>query len=119
MGGNNRVMLQTMDEVAFRKPVKIGHVLCLCSQVCLVIEHKQNTQKVFVSVSAHDSQDRKITNEFYFVFNVTTRPGQRPIPHVYPETYEEGLRIAHAHRRYKERFESLDVFNVSSIIKSQ
>lgn len=78
-------------DITFLRPVEIGNLLKLRSQV--VYSH-ENHLMVEVEATVHDplKAETHLTNRFYFTFECPDR--KEGLPTVMPETYEEGTPIS-------------------------
>jgi acyl-coenzyme A thioesterase 9 len=79
--------IETVDNITFKKPVLIGQLLFLSSQVVY-------TEKKFIQVKVHaQSVDiatnvKETTNDFYFKFSVASDVN---LPQVIPKSYAESM----------------------------
>ncbi|XP_044298224.1 acyl-coenzyme A thioesterase 9, mitochondrial isoform X3 [Varanus komodoensis] len=83
--GNIRPYVVAVDDIMFQKPVEIGSLLLLSSQVCY-------TEKNYIQVRVHsevydpDTRVHHTTNVFHFTFML-----DKVIPDVVPKTYGESM----------------------------
>ncbi|KAI8611698.1 Thioesterase/thiol ester dehydrase-isomerase [Chytriomyces sp. MP71] len=88
----------SLDDITFRRPVEIGAILDLSSQVCYTMD-----KKIVVKVVAHvlepESGSKELSNEFWFTFeaapkNVSLYEPRRIMPRSYNDCmlYIEGRR---------------------------
>ncbi|KAG8137277.1 putative Acyl-coenzyme A thioesterase 9 mitochondrial-like protein [Naja naja] len=83
--GNSRPYVVAVDDIMFQKPVEIGSLLLLSSQVCYT---KNNNIQVRVHSEVYDPDTRvhHTTNVFHFTFMI-----EKEIPDVVPKTYGESM----------------------------
>ncbi|KAJ1797849.1 hypothetical protein LPJ59_002876 [Coemansia sp. RSA 2399] len=86
----------SLDDFSFKKPVNIGSILRLTSQV-VYSEPENNTFQVAVSVDVIDNTKKvtERTNTFYFNFSCPTSQVRRIIP----RTYEDMMKYLEGRRR--------------------
>ncbi|XP_062982546.1 acyl-coenzyme A thioesterase 9, mitochondrial isoform X3 [Elgaria multicarinata webbii] len=83
--GNIRPYVVAVDDIMFQKPVEIGSLLLLSSQVCY-------TEKNYIQVRVHsevydpDARVHHTTNVFHFTFLL-----EKAIPDIVPKTYGESM----------------------------
>ncbi|XP_070800171.1 acyl-coenzyme A thioesterase 9, mitochondrial isoform X2 [Pituophis catenifer annectens] len=83
--GNSRPYVVAVDDIMFQKPVEIGSLLLLSSQVCYT--EKNNIQvRVHSEVYDPDTRVHHTTNVFHFTFMI-----EKEIPDVVPKTYGESM----------------------------
>ena len=79
-----------VDDISFRKPVIIGSLLFLSSQVVY-------TEANFIQVKVHaqtvdpKTTHKEITNDFYFKFTASPPARGGAIDQVIPKTYAEAM----------------------------
>uniref|UniRef100_A0A8C2Q394 Acyl-CoA thioesterase 9, tandem duplicate 2 n=1 Tax=Cyprinus carpio TaxID=7962 RepID=A0A8C2Q394_CYPCA len=84
-----RPTVVAVDDILFRKPVEIGSLLLLSSQVCY-------TEGMYVQVRVHSevldplTQQHNTTNVFHFTFRL-----EKDVPAVVPQSYGE---VSYAHQ---------------------
>ncbi|XP_066973614.1 acyl-coenzyme A thioesterase 9, mitochondrial-like isoform X2 [Macrobrachium rosenbergii] len=84
-----------IDDIMFRRPVEIGSLLYLSSQVVYSREnHIQISTKASVMDPATDIIH--LTNIFHFTFQV-----EKPVPMAIPRTYDEALMLLDGRRHYQ------------------
>ncbi|XP_028813247.1 acyl-coenzyme A thioesterase 9, mitochondrial isoform X1 [Denticeps clupeoides] len=94
--GGCRPSLVAVDDIVFRKPVEIGSLLLLSSQVCY-------TQERFIQVRVHTevldplTRQHDTTNVFHFTFNV-----DKEVPAVMPQSYGESMLYLDGKRHFDE-----------------
>ncbi|KAJ1665033.1 hypothetical protein EV178_003599 [Coemansia sp. RSA 1646] len=86
----------SLDDFSFKKPVNIGSILRLTSQV-VYSEPEHNTFQVAVSVDVIDNMKKTTerTNTFYFNFSCPSSQVRRVIP----RTYEDMMKYLEGRRR--------------------
>ena len=89
------IQFLAMDDVAFKRPVPVGAVLALVSQVIYTSNHTFQV-KVNADVLNISKNTRERTNIFHFTF-FSTMP--EPIENVVPRSYAESVRF-HRHFRH-------------------
>uniref|UniRef100_A0A4W3IJS8 HotDog ACOT-type domain-containing protein n=2 Tax=Callorhinchus milii TaxID=7868 RepID=A0A4W3IJS8_CALMI len=84
-----------VDNILFHRPVEIGSLLYLSSQVCY-------TERNFIQIRVHSevvdplTLERKTTNVFHFTFS-----SDKEAPKVFPKTYGESMLYLDGKRHYK------------------
>ncbi|MCX2742310.1 acyl-CoA thioesterase [Mangrovivirga sp. M17] len=100
---NRVVVTASVDNISFRKPIKLGNVVSLKAQVTRAFS---SSMEVFIEVTAEDipANKRYTCNSAFFTFVAVDQSG-RPIdvPEVVPETEEEKEHYAGALRRRQLR----------------
>ncbi len=83
------VKLLSLDEIIFKKPVSVGSLLKLSSQVIYSPgeEHKSFQVSVTASVTDVETGATDITNNFHFSFSSQDKPVRK----ILPRTYAEGM----------------------------
>lgn len=83
------VNLLSLDEIVFKKPVPVGSLLSLSSQV--IYSQGENHKSFQVSVTAEvtdvEANTTDITNTFHF--SLSTQ--DKPVPQILPRTYAESM----------------------------
>ena len=74
-----------VDDISFKKPVLIGSLLFLNSQIVCTDDRHMMVKVLAQSVNPSTSES-EITNDFYFKFTV---PAGGTLPQVLPKTYSE------------------------------
>uniref|UniRef100_A0A8C5KBR6 HotDog ACOT-type domain-containing protein n=3 Tax=Jaculus jaculus TaxID=51337 RepID=A0A8C5KBR6_JACJA len=93
--GGSRPFLVTVDDIMFQKPVEVGSLLYLSSQVCF-------TQKNYIQVRVHSevaslqNKEHMTTNVFHFTFM-----SENEVPLVFPKTYGESMLYLDGQRHFK------------------
>ncbi|XP_028289830.1 acyl-coenzyme A thioesterase 9, mitochondrial isoform X2 [Gouania willdenowi] len=91
-----RPSLVAVDDILFQKPVEIGSLLMLSSQVCY-------TQDQYIQVRVHSevfdpiTQQHNTTNVFHFTFS-----SDREVPHITPKTYGESMLFLDGKRHFNQ-----------------
>ena len=79
--------IETVDDITFKKPVLIGQLLFLSSQVVYtdqnLIQVKVHAQSVDIATNVKET-----TNDFYFKFSVSPDVN---LPQVIPKSYAESM----------------------------
>uniref|UniRef100_A0A7N8XLW3 Acyl-CoA thioesterase 9, tandem duplicate 1 n=1 Tax=Mastacembelus armatus TaxID=205130 RepID=A0A7N8XLW3_9TELE len=97
--GGYRPSLVAVDDILFQKPVEIGSLLLLSSQVCY-------TQGKHIQVRVHSevfdplTQQHNTTNVFHFTFM-----SDRDVPNVIPKTYGESMLYLDGKRHFNQTVE--------------
>lgn len=78
-------MIKVVDDISFKKPVLIGSLLFLNSQIVCTDENHMLIKVLAQSVNPLTNES-EITNDFYFKFAV---PEGVILPQVFPKTYSE------------------------------
>ncbi|KAM9333612.1 acyl-coenzyme A thioesterase 9, mitochondrial isoform 3-T3 [Pholidichthys leucotaenia] len=98
--GGCRPNLVAVDDILFQKPVEIGSLLMLSSQVCY-------TQGKYIQVRVHSevfdplTQQHNTTNIFHFTF-----ASDRDVPSIIPKTYGESMLYLDGKRHFNQTVES-------------
>lgn len=82
--------ITVVDDISFRKPVLIGSLLFLSSQV---VYTNQNLMQVKVHAQTVDPKTatKEFTNDFYFKFLASYSEPNQKISEVIPKTYAESM----------------------------
>ncbi|CAN9506209.1 unnamed protein product [Ophioblennius macclurei] len=94
--GGCRPHLVAVDDILFQKPVEIGSLLMLSSQVCYTQDH-------YIQVRVHSevfdplTQQHSTTNVFHFTFS-----SDQPVPNVVPKTYGESMLYLDGKRHFNQ-----------------
>ncbi|XP_012881997.1 PREDICTED: acyl-coenzyme A thioesterase 9, mitochondrial [Dipodomys ordii] len=92
--GGSRPFVVTVDDIMFQKPVEVGSLLFLSSQVCF-------TQNNYIQVRVHSevaslhNKEHMTTNVFHFTFI-----SQNEVPLVFPRTYGESMLYLDGQRHF-------------------
>ncbi|XP_072440777.1 acyl-coenzyme A thioesterase 9, mitochondrial-like isoform X2 [Chiloscyllium punctatum] len=95
--GNSRPHAIAVDDILFQKPVEIGSLLYLSSQVCYT-EDKYIQVRVHSEVVDPLTKEHSTTNIFHFTFGCETEVKQ-----VIPKTYGESMLYLDGKRHFKAR----------------
>lgn len=98
----NRPVFLALDDISFRKPVPVGTLLALDSQIAYSQGGDHHSFQVMVTADILDVSKgtRETTNTFWFTFS-DPRQG-RKTPHVLPRTYAESMLYLEGKRRRME-----------------
>uniref|UniRef100_A0A669EFY9 Acyl-CoA thioesterase 9, tandem duplicate 1 n=1 Tax=Oreochromis niloticus TaxID=8128 RepID=A0A669EFY9_ORENI len=94
--GGCRPSLVAVDDILFQKPVEIGSLLMLSSQVCY-------TQGTYIQVRVHSevfdplTRQHNTTNIFHFTFT-----SDRDVPNIMPKTYGESMLYLDGKRHFDQ-----------------
>ncbi|KAJ8310072.1 hypothetical protein KUTeg_011937 [Tegillarca granosa] len=93
----SRPYIRIVDGIIFRKPVEVGSLLFLSSQVVY-------TKKSFLMLKVHAEVvdldgSRVVTNDFHFTFDSKLDN----LPNILPKTYAESMIYLDGKRRYEEK----------------
>ncbi|TRY58833.1 hypothetical protein DNTS_022339 [Danionella cerebrum] len=91
-----RPMLVAVDDILFRKPVEIGSLLLLSSQVCYT-EGTHIQVRVHTEVLDPLTRQHSTTNVFHFTFRV-----EKDVPAVVPQSYGESMLYLDGKRHFDE-----------------
>ncbi|XP_043928226.1 acyl-coenzyme A thioesterase 9, mitochondrial [Protopterus annectens] len=83
--GGSRPYVVAVDDIMFRKPVEIGSLLYLSSQVCYT-ENNYMQVRVHTEVFIPETRQHYTTNVFHFTFY-----SEKCVPQVIPKTYGESM----------------------------
>ncbi|XP_062297810.1 acyl-coenzyme A thioesterase 9, mitochondrial-like isoform X2 [Scomber scombrus] len=98
--GGCRPNLVAVDDILFQRPVEIGSLLMLSSQVCY-------TQGKYIQVRVHSevfdplTSQHNTTNVFHFTF-----ASDRDVPNIMPMTYGESMLYLDGKRHFNQTVES-------------
>ncbi|XP_071168877.1 acyl-coenzyme A thioesterase 9, mitochondrial-like isoform X2 [Mytilus edulis] len=93
---SRQVAITTVDDIVFRKPVEIGSLLFLSSEVVYTNGSKLQL-KVHAEVVNPTDYTRATTNDFHFTFDTK----QEDLPSVIPKTYAEFMLFLDGKRHYE------------------
>ncbi|XP_069495410.1 acyl-coenzyme A thioesterase 9, mitochondrial isoform X2 [Ambystoma mexicanum] len=93
--GGSRPFVVAVDDIMFQRPVEIGSLLFLSSQVCYT---KKNHMQVRVHSEIFDmnTREHKTTNIFHFTFMT-----ENEVPQVVPKTYGESMLYLDGKRHFE------------------
>ncbi|CAF92613.1 unnamed protein product, partial [Tetraodon nigroviridis] len=94
--GGCRPSLVAVDDILFQKPVEIGSLLLLSSQVCYS-EGKYIQVRVHSEVFDPLTRQHKTTNVFHFTFM-----SDRDVPNIIPKTYGESMLYLDGKRHFNQ-----------------
>ncbi|KAG8510091.1 Acyl-coenzyme A thioesterase 9, mitochondrial [Galemys pyrenaicus] len=92
--GGSRPFVVAVDDIMFQKPVEVGSLLFLSSQVCF-------TQDNYIQVRVHSEvaslrdKEHMTTNIFHFTFM-----SEKEVPLVFPRTYGESMLYLDGQRHF-------------------
>ncbi|XP_075245138.1 acyl-coenzyme A thioesterase 9, mitochondrial-like [Convolutriloba macropyga] len=105
VASHSKIVPVFIDDISFRKPVSIGDLLFLSSQVTYT-EGNLLLLRCHAEVRNPIKRVEETTNEFYFVFAAVDESGQPvPVPEVKPRSYAEFLLFLDGRRRF-QRFQN-------------
>lgn len=84
----SNVKLLSLDEIIFKKPVSVGSLLKLSSQVIYSPGEKHKSFQVSVTASVTDVETgtTEVTNNFHFSFASQDKPVRKILPRTYAES---------------------------------
>jgi acyl-coenzyme A thioesterase 9 len=93
----SRITFIALDDIIFRKPVSIGSLLSLTSQVVYSEGQKSSVFQVKVKADVVDpiQDEQDTTNTFHFTF----KSQSSNVPRVMPRSYDETMRYIEGQRR--------------------
>ena len=100
---NRIVVTASVDNVSFKKPIKLGNVVTLCAKVTRSFN---SSMEVHIKVTAEDipSGEKFSSNQAFFTFVAVDQLGKPiPVPEVIPQTDEEKELYEGALRRRQMR----------------
>ncbi|XP_071399260.1 acyl-CoA thioesterase 9, tandem duplicate 1 isoform X1 [Centroberyx affinis] len=97
--GGCRPTLVAVDDIMFQKPVEIGSLLLLSSQVCYT-EGKHIQVRVHTEVFDPLTRQHNTTNVFHFTF-----ASDRDVPNIVPKTYGESMLYLDGKRHFNQTVE--------------
>ncbi|XP_060626088.2 acyl-coenzyme A thioesterase 9, mitochondrial isoform X1 [Anolis sagrei] len=92
---NSRPYVVAVDDIMFQKPVEVGSLLLLSSQVCYT-ENNYTQVRVHSEVYDPDSRVHHTTNVFHFTFML-----EMDIPDIVPKTYGESMLYLDGKRHFE------------------
>uniref|UniRef100_A0A8I6A6Q0 Acyl-CoA thioesterase 9 n=1 Tax=Rattus norvegicus TaxID=10116 RepID=A0A8I6A6Q0_RAT len=93
--GGSRPYVVTVDDIMFQKPVEVGSLLFLSSQVCFTQDNYIQV-RVHSEVASLDSREHMTTNVFHFTFM-----SEKEVPLIFPKTYGESMLYLDGQRHFK------------------
>ncbi|CAG8638062.1 15550_t:CDS:2, partial [Funneliformis caledonium] len=102
----SRPTFLALDEISFRKPVHIGSILIMTSQIVYAPgpPHKSFQVAVTADVLDIEKETRDTTNIFHFTFN-----SDNPVRKIMPKTYHESMKLIEGRRRRQVGLKSRDL----------
>nr|KAF6359392.1 acyl-CoA thioesterase 9 [Myotis myotis] len=110
--GGSRPFVVAVDDIMFQKPVEVGSLLFLSSQVCF-------TQGNYIQVRVHSevaslhNKEHTTTNVFHFTFM-----SENEVPLVFPRTYGESMLYLDGQRHFNSMSAS-DTMKKDYLLKPQ
>lgn len=110
--GGSRPFVVAVDDIMFQKPVEVGSLLFLSSQVCF-------TQGNYIQVRVHSEvaslhdKEHTTTNVFHFTFM-----SENEVPLVFPRTYGESMLYLDGQRHFNSMRAS-ETLNKDYLLKPQ
>ncbi|XP_036414577.1 acyl-coenzyme A thioesterase 9, mitochondrial-like isoform X3 [Colossoma macropomum] len=92
----SRPILVAVDDILFQKPVEIGSLLLLSSQVCYT-EGEHIQVRVHTEVLDPLTRQHSTTNVFHFTFRV-----EKAVPAIVPQSYGESMLYLDGKRHFNE-----------------
>uniref|UniRef100_G1SMI2 Acyl-CoA thioesterase 9 n=1 Tax=Oryctolagus cuniculus TaxID=9986 RepID=G1SMI2_RABIT len=92
--GGSRPFVVAVDDIMFQKPVEIGSLLFLSSQVCFT-QNNYIQVRVHSEVSSLQNKEHVTTNVFHFTFM-----SEKEVPLVFPKTYGESMLYLDGQRHF-------------------
>ncbi|KAG3271833.1 acyl-coenzyme A thioesterase 9, mitochondrial isoform X2 [Ictidomys tridecemlineatus] len=90
----SRSFVVAVDDIMFQKPVEIGSLLFLSSQVCFT-QNNYIQVRVHSEVASLQNKEHMTTNVFHFTFM-----SEKEVPLVYPKTYGESMLYLDGQRHF-------------------
>ncbi|CAJ0926042.1 unnamed protein product [Ranitomeya imitator] len=85
VGGGSRPYVVAVDDIMFQRPVEIGSLLFLSSQVCYT-ENNYVQIRVHSEVSDPITREHHTTNIFHFTYM-----SEKEMPQIVPQTYGQSM----------------------------
>lgn len=92
--GGSRPFIVMVDDIMFQKPVEVGSLLFLSSQVCFT-QDKYIQVRVHSEVASLQNKEHMTTNVFHFTFM-----SEKEVPLVFPKTYGESMLYLDGQRHF-------------------
>lgn len=92
--GGSQPFVVAVDDIMFQKPVEIGSLLFLSSQVCFT-QDKYIQVRVHSEVASLNNKEHTTTNVFHFTFM-----SEKNVPLVFPRTYGESMLYLDGQRHF-------------------
>ncbi|EPY74080.1 hypothetical protein CB1_002303001 [Camelus ferus] len=90
----SRPFVVAVDDIMFQKPVEVGSLLFLSSQVCFTQENYIQV-RVHSEVASLQDKEHMTTNVFHFTFM-----SEKEVPLVFPRTYGESMLYLDGQRHF-------------------
>ena len=106
----SNIQFVALDDIVFRKPVNIGSLLSLTSQVVYCPGSPSRAIQIKVKADVIDpiQGTKDTTNTFHFTFR--TLDDTLPLPRVMPRSYDESMRYIEGRRRKERWLKNTSVF---------
>ncbi|CAB4375902.1 unnamed protein product [Rhizophagus irregularis] len=110
----SRPKFTALDEISFRKPVPIGSILCMSSQIVYAPGSPHKSFQVSVTADVLDIErgKRDTTNVFHFTF-ICDNPAME-VRRVVPKTYDELMKYVEGRRRREVGLKLRGLYNEAS-----
>ncbi|XP_025790279.1 acyl-coenzyme A thioesterase 9, mitochondrial [Puma concolor] len=92
--GGSRPFVVAVDDIMFQKPVEVGSLLFLSSQVCFTRDNYIQV-RVHSEVASLANKEHMTTNVFHFTFM-----SEKEVPLVFPRTYGESMLYLDGQRHF-------------------
>ncbi|XP_008987326.1 acyl-coenzyme A thioesterase 9, mitochondrial isoform X2 [Callithrix jacchus] len=92
--GGSRPFVVAVDDIMFQKPVEVGSLLFLSSQVCFT-QNNYIQVRVHSEVASLQEKTHTTTNVFHFTFM-----SEKEVPLVFPKTYGESMLYLDGQRHF-------------------
>uniref|UniRef100_A0A2K5VWW1 Acyl-CoA thioesterase 9 n=1 Tax=Macaca fascicularis TaxID=9541 RepID=A0A2K5VWW1_MACFA len=92
--GGSRPFVVAVDDIMFQKPVEVGSLLFLSSQVCFT-QNNYIQVRVHSEVASLQEKEHTTTNVFHFTFM-----SEKEVPLVFPKTYGESMLYLDGQRHF-------------------
>ena len=83
--------ISVVDNISFKRPVLIGSLLFLTSQIVYTESNQMQVRVHAETVDPLNPNNREISNDFYFIFTAGAVNGDQSLPRVVPKTYAESM----------------------------
>uniref|UniRef100_A0A2K6FDU2 Acyl-CoA thioesterase 9 n=1 Tax=Propithecus coquereli TaxID=379532 RepID=A0A2K6FDU2_PROCO len=90
----SRAFVVAVDDIMFQKPVEVGSLLFLSSQVCFT-QNNHIQVRVHSEVASLQDKEHTTTNVFHFTFM-----SEKEVPLVFPRTYGESMLYLDGQRHF-------------------
>ncbi|CAI2172934.1 1658_t:CDS:10 [Funneliformis geosporum] len=102
----SRLKFLALDEISFRKPVQIGSILIMTSQIVYASGSPHYSFQVAVTADVLDieQETRDMTNIFHFTFS-----SDNSVRKIMPKTYHESIKLIEGRRRRQVGLKSKDL----------